>query len=286
MPDWTIIRLLSWTQSYFEEHGVDSPRLSAEILLAHSLGIKRLDLYLQHDRPLEAKELSDYKLLIQRRSRQEPVAYITGERGFYESDFNVNPNVLIPRPDTELLVEKAVEYLQPQKDFKVLELGAGSGAVIISIAKACPGHAFFASDVTLDALRTAAANAAAIVPGTIRFFASSWLLAIKSKPVFDLIVSNPPYIRSRDIAGLMTEVKDYEPVQALDGGPDGMECYRAILLQAQTCLKKGGMLMFEIGFDQKNDMAQVVERFKTFEITAFEKDLAGHDRMVCIQKIN
>ena len=157
--DRTIMGILSRTESYFTEHSVDSPRLTAEILLAHSLDLRRLDLYLQHDRPLHQNELSDYKALIRRRIQKEPVAYITGEKGFFESDFEVARDVLIPRPETEILVEEALKILNhdpsDSRNKKVLELGAGSGAIIVTLAKAEPRHWYMANDISLPALEIA-----------------------------------------------------------------------------------------------------------------------------------
>jgi len=159
LNDWTIIKILSWTESYFNNYSIDSPRLTAELLLTHCLGIKRLDLYLQHDRPLQKNELSSYKVLIKRRIQNEPLAYITGEKGFFESDFEVSKDVLIPRPDTETIVEEALKILNTGGgDFKpktVLELGTGSGAIIVSLAKVLSDHIYFASDISQTALAIA-----------------------------------------------------------------------------------------------------------------------------------
>jgi release factor glutamine methyltransferase len=158
MNDWTIIKLLSWTESYFQSHSIDSPRLTGELLLACSLDIKRLDLYLQHDRPLNKNELSDFKALIKKRVENQPLAYIIGEKGFYESDFEVTKDVLIPRPDTETIVEQALKILNIDKKnrpWNILELGTGSGAIIISLAKEKPHNHYFASDFSIAALEIA-----------------------------------------------------------------------------------------------------------------------------------
>jgi release factor glutamine methyltransferase len=181
--DWTVFKLISWTESYFARHRIDSPRLTAEILLGFCLGIRRLDLYLQYDRPLEKQELARFKALIQRRKNREPVAYITGEKGFFESSFQVSPGVLIPRPDTETLVA-ATSVILADMDASpgaVLELGVGSGAIVVSLAKAHPKHRFFAGDISMAALDTARQNAAREKGiGPIFFF--QWFLAGSFEP--------------------------------------------------------------------------------------------------------
>jgi len=287
--DWTIIKILSWTESYFKDHSIDSPRLTAEILLCFSLGIRRLDLYLQHDRPLEKNELAQYKVLIKRRIGREPVAYITGEKGFYESNFQVKKGVLIPRPDTEVLVETAIDLLGPCKDpskaKKVLELGVGSGAIVISLAKACPGHNYLGCDLSLVALETAIENAANLAETPIGFFQGSWFDALRSKESFDLILSNPPYIPTKDIQGLASEIKRHEPLLALDGGEDGLDPIRNILDNGRDRLVPGGRILIEMGFDQKEEVASIAKTFSQYETIEFIKDLAGHTRLVSLRKM-
>jgi len=288
LVEWTIIRILLWTESYFKAHFIDSPRLTAELLLAHSLDMARLDLYLQHDRPLDKNELSDFKALIKRRIQNEPVAYITGEKGFYDSDFKVAKGVLIPRPDTETLVEQALGVLEKSKwrgsPKHVLELGVGSGAIIVSLARVYPDHVYLANDISADALKVARINAQNLLQTRVMFFSGSWLDAVKQKPAFDLIVSNPPYIPTKDIKTLAPEIHRFEPMLALDGGHDGLDCYRQILEAAHHCLAPGGTLLFEIGFDQKEGLIRVFDRHAEYESIEFIKDLAGHDRVAKIKK--
>ncbi len=288
MDDWTVFKTLSWTDSYFKTHGIDSPRLTAEILLSHCLGIQRLDLYLQHDRPLQKNELSDFKTLIKRRIRSEPVAYITGEKGFYDSEFRVASGVLIPRPDTETIVDNALTLVDSTKDagapLSILELGTGSGAIVVSLAKARPDHYYFASDVSSTALETAKKNAQKIISNDIYFFYSSWFTAIKKKPRFDLIVSNPPYIPSGDIQGLQPEIREFEPMLALDGGNDGLDCFKLILKHAHECLVPGGSILLEMGCDQKEGIERIFSRHREYVSIEFIKDLSGHNRVVLIKK--
>ncbi|MBU1581351.1 MAG: peptide chain release factor N(5)-glutamine methyltransferase [Proteobacteria bacterium] len=290
MIDWTINTILSWTESYFKDNLIDSPRLTAEMLLSHCLGIKRLDLYLQYDRPLQKNELSDFKAFIKRRLQNEPVAYITGEKGFFESDFHVTHHVLIPRPDTETIVEQALIVLNAcQKNLKpktVLDLGTGSGAIIVSLAKAFPDHLYFASDISLPALLIVKKNALKVAKDKICFFISTWFSSLTPKPIFDLIVSNPPYIPTMDIQNLQPEIKEFEPMLALDGGRDGLDCFRSILSQAYHYLVPGGTLLLEMGFDQKQGVENIFGQYPQYATIDFIKDLAGHNRVVLIKKIN
>ncbi len=286
---WTILKILNWTQSYFKNHSIDSPRLTAEILLAHSLGIKRLDLYLQYDRPLEQRELSGFKTLIKRRIQHEPVAYITGVKGFYESEFHVTPDVLIPRPDTELMVEQALAVLNNRKDEKnpqkVLEMGTGSGAIIVSLAKAASQHLYFATDKSVQAIGVAKKNADRVLScPAIEFCVGSWFSMFSSSQSFDLIVSNPPYIPSQQIGMLQPEIRQYEPRLALDGGRDGLACYRWIIERAVGFLCPGGVMLLEIGSDQKEDICRIMTESSLYYPPEFMPDLAGHDRLVLIKK--
>ncbi len=310
---WTILKLLLWTEGYFSSYNIDSPRLTAEILLCHALNIRRIDLYLQFDRPLNKGELSTYKSFIKRRVRREPVEYITGIKGFWESQFTVNSEVLIPRPDTEILVEASlVEIEQKRKkkkenNFKVLELGTGSGAIAISLAKANPDIYFFATDISLRAAIVAKQNsvneASSLAPPSLdvsmndlsvyreklylpnlSFLVGSWFSPIKCGTKFDLIISNPPYIPTGDIDTLQEEVKDYEPRLALDGGQDGLSCLREIMLSTPNYLLSGGVLLMEIGFDQWQRVEHEVALISKYEEATFMKDYAGHNRVVHLKK--
>ena len=284
--EWTLLKLISWAETYFARHGVDSPRLTAEILLGFTLGIRRLDLYLQHDRPLEKEELARFKAVIQRRKNREPVAYITGEKGFFESSFLVGPGVLIPRPDTETLVTETLGLLakEPGRPRAILELGVGSGAIVVSMAKAGPENLFFAGDISSAALAAARKNADRAGVKNIHFFQGSWSAPLRPRPFFDIIVSNPPYIPTRQIADLAPEIKDHEPITALDGGNDGLTCIRQILDSAWNCLVPGGDLLLEMGFDQKAGVAAEARAFPGYDAISFVKDLAGHDRVAHFKK--
>ncbi|MFH1153418.1 MAG: peptide chain release factor N(5)-glutamine methyltransferase [Pseudomonadota bacterium] len=286
---WTVLSLLAWTQSYFQSHAIDSPRLTAEMLLCHCLGLERLDLYLQFDRPLNPGELAAYRALVARRVRREPVAYITGTKGFWELELDVTPDVLIPRPDTETLVEAALGVLAGKVGtgrLKVLELGVGSGAVILSLSRALAhaGIDWYATDLSLAAIRVAMANLRKN-PGvpSVHFLAGSWFSAFKKGMYFDLVVSNPPYIPSADINGLEPEIL-YEPRLALDGGPGGLDCIRQIVCSACDHMMPGAVMMLEMGFDQKNGVSDLVRQCGGYEPVEFLKDFSGHYRVAVLKK--
>ncbi len=319
-PPWTILKVLNWTESYFKSFKIDSPRLAAEILLCHCLNIKRLDLYLQYDRPLNKKELASYRALISKRAQREPVAYITGKKGFWESEFSVNPFVLIPRPDTEVLVETCLEILnnlheadvatqrQPvnksknayfkeavqkfhqktkDKTLKILELGSGSGAVIISLAKAFSSNSYFAIDISPAAAEATACNALNILKESkLSIIAGSWFSPLKCGVIFDLIVSNPPYIPSKEIDTLEPEIKKYEPRLALDGGEDGLGSIRKIIANAWKFLNPGGFLLLETGCNQKRKVEKIAENYASYDFVQYIKDYSGHDRIAVMKKKN
>ncbi|MCK5542645.1 MAG: peptide chain release factor N(5)-glutamine methyltransferase [Desulfobacterales bacterium] len=289
MSDWTIFKIIAWSESYFQENFIDNPRLTAEILLSFSLDMKRIELYLQHDRPLNKDELASYKQLIKRRINREPVAYITGSKGFWNSEFLTPSNVLIPRPDTETLVENALTYLKSTGNSvlpkKILELGSGSGAIIISLADLYPQHLYFANDLSREAIKVAKSNSQQILGNMkIHLFQTSWFDSIKKSPLFDIIISNPPYIPTLQIEALEEEIKDYEPKMALDGGKDGLECLNVIIINASDYLVPGGALLLEIGYDQKKDVNDIALTCPELEPAQFEKDLAGHFRVAIIKK--
>lgn len=291
MSDWTIFKIISWSETYFRSNQIDNPRLTTEILLSFNLKIKRIELYLQHDRPLNKDELASYKKLLKRRIDREPVAYITGRKGFWNSEFLTPSNVLIPRPDTETLVEKALTFLNLKKDSsevvskKILELGAGSGAIIISLAEVHPENQYFASDLSDDAIKAITANAGRILDNTeIHLLQASWFDAIKKNEFFDLVISNPPYIRALEIDTLEEEIKTYEPRMALDGGEDGLLCLKEIILNASDYLLPGGRLLLEMGYDQKESVNDISKTCPDFEQAEFIKDLAGNWRVAIIRK--
>jgi release factor glutamine methyltransferase len=290
--EWTILSLLKWATGYFTSYGIDSPRVTAEILLATLLKLKRIDLYLRYDQPLLKIELSEFKSLIKRRVNREPVAYIIGKKDFWSLDLEVNPNVLIPRPDTETLVEAALNCLGPvdsplDSDRRVLELGTGSGAIVLALASERPAYRYVATDISLKAIDIARRNARRHqLASAVLFVAGNWLDPFSPRdPVFDMILSNPPYIPSEDIAGLQPEVNRFEPLLALDGQSDGLHAIRQIIFSAHPLLKPQGVLLFEMGFNQKEAVIQLIQLCGHYHPFQIIKDYAGHDRVVVMYKI-
>lgn len=287
---WTILDLVNWTTAYFNSRDIDSPRATAEILLAHVLQIRRIDVYLRYDQPLTQDELSRFKTLIQRRAKREPVAYITGAKEFWSLDFSVSTQCLIPRPETECLVETALSLLPEPAAGEghaptILELGTGSGAVIVALASERPDTLFFASDYSMEALILAQKNAKAHkVEKTINFFAGDWLSPLQPLALFDMILSNPPYIRSDQLFCLQPEILNYEPRRALDGGKDGLGSLRHIICSAHHNLIPGGCLILEIGSDQKERVTDISRECGRYEQPVIKKDYAGLDRVAIIKK--
>ncbi len=282
---WTIIKLLQWAASYLKSHDIDSPRATGEILLAHALKLERIELYLNYDQPLRGDELQVFKSLIKRRIGREPVAYILGLKEFWSLDLEVTRDVLIPRPETECLVEAALELLSkhsPSQARRILDLGTGSGAIVLALASQQPQHTYLASDLSVPALEAAQRNARRHdLCEIIQFFAADWLTALKpEKSAFDMIVSNPPYIPSRVLQGLQPEINRYEPIAALDGEEDGLECFRKILKSVHHCLKPGGELLLEIGHDQQDAVRRIAFDCGYYDDFSCTKDYSGHDRVV------
>jgi len=291
MPEtkpWTLMRLVRWTTGYFQEHEIESARSEAEILLAHSMGMHRIDLYLNYDQPLNEAELASFKTLIKRRVAREPLAYITGIREFWSLPLAVGPPVLIPRPETECLVEAVLPFLDSPAGTpkRVLDLGAGSGAITIALAHEHPEHRYVAMDRSMAALKIARQNARTHgVDRSIQWFCGSWVAALAANgPGFDLIVSNPPYIRSGDMAGLQPEIRLHEPAAALDAGEDGLICLRRIIGTAHGYLRPGGLLALEMGWDQADAVRSLAEAAGCYEAIRTVQDYSGLDRLVVMAR--
>jgi release factor glutamine methyltransferase len=286
---WTIIKLIRWSTSYLKKHDIDSPRATGEILLAHALQLNRIDLYLNYDQPLAADELKTFKRLIKRRIKREPVAYIVGVKEFWSLDLEVNKDVLIPRPETECLVEAALDALPEKSSLpaqRILDLGTGSGAIVLALASRRPRHVYFASDNCVQAALLARRNAGRHnFHGMVHFFVGDWLTALNPNTAgFDMIVSNPPYIPSRTIYRLQPEIHQFEPIGALNGDEDGLCCFQTIIGSAHYHLKPRGVLMLEIGHDQKDDVCRIASDCHRYEDFSCTKDYSGHDRVVWMYK--
>jgi release factor glutamine methyltransferase len=285
---WTILKLLSWTTDYFAARHIEHSRADAEILLADCLCLRRIDLYVQYDKPLTREELARYRGIVKRRAAREPVAYITGEKEFWSLGLKVTPAVLIPRPETECLVEACLAALSgDDAPRRVLDLGTGSGAIILAIASERSQDTLFAVDRSREALAVANENAFRYgLDQRVRFLEGDWFSPLEpSEPAFDLIVSNPPYIRHKDMAGLQPEILGFEPAAALDGGPDGTDCLAHIIETAPRYLGPGGYLLMEMGYDQRPLLEPVAAAAGCYEAIEFLKDYSGLDRVVKMRKI-
>jgi release factor glutamine methyltransferase len=283
-PGWSVGRILKWATDYFNSREIDSPRLTAEVLLAHGLGVRRLDLYLNYDQPLTPRELQGFKSLLKRRIAREPLAYITGRKAFWTLDLEVDRNCLIPRPDTECLVEVGLSILQRRSGsgkLRILDLGTGSGAIVLALAAERPRHCYFATDLSPEALVVARRNARRLgLEDQVHFLAGDWLAPFRPAVAeFDVILSNPPYIRSGEIDRLEPEIREYEPRQALVAAEDGLACLRRIITSAPGALRPGGDLLLEIGCDQGPAVAALAAAAGIFRPAEFHRDLGGHNRV-------
>lgn len=273
----TIGELIKLSAGYLEEKGCSSARLDAELLLAHVLELDRLDLYLNFDKPLDNREVSEYRSLIGRRGQRIPVAYLTGVKEFYSLPFKVTPAVLIPRPETEFIIDKILELVEPDEPVKILEIGTGSGAIAIALACQDPNFSITATDISREALDIAKNNAANLeVCHQISFVEADLFTNVEGK--FEIICSNPPYIPSDELSGLAPELFE-EPSLALDGGSDGLCFYKKILEQASSYLEKPGFVVLEIGWNQAEAVRKlgVQAGFLWLETVV---DYGGNDRVV------
>ena len=277
---WTIGGILEWTRQYFGSKGIDNPRLDAEVLLSHILQKDRLYLYVHFDQPLSQPELAAFRECVRKRAARIPVAYITGVKEFYGRCFSVSPAVLVPRPETELLVETAVARLKGSNAPRILDLGTGSGAIAVSVLSEVPEARAIAVDISAEALTVAKGNAVNNgVAGRIEFFQGDLWEPVE-KMVFDAILSNPPYIPSSDISGLAPEVQ-CEPSLALNGGRDGLDYYRRLLRDGNLYLGPGGFMAFEIGVYQAESIKQLSES-SGLMIDEIIPDYAGIERVVVL----
>ena len=283
---WTVRRVISWMSEDFAARGIGSSRLDAELIVSRVLKIDRIGIYMALDRPLDADELSAIRALLARRRKREPMAYILGVREFWGRPFVVNEHVLIPRPDTETLVERALAWLPPTQSFRVLDLCTGSGAVGISLAADHVLTHVDATDLSTEALKVAEQNANANeVSDRMRFFSGDLFAALPAEtPPYDLIVSNPPYIRATDSESLMADVVKFEPHLALFSGDDGLDCIRRILADAPKHLREGGRLMFELGMGQDAEVISIAEKNPAWSFVAAHKDMGGIARVIELQR--
>ncbi len=283
---WTVRKILSWTSSFFESKQVPSPRLNAELLLADVLGLAaRLDLLMDPERELSAEERTRFRAYVARRVEREPTPHIIGSWAFYKRDYSLNFEVLTPRSETELLVDRALGWARENNTTLAADIGTGSGCLAITMALELPELRVLASDISSAALSVAQSNAQKHgVEGRIEFLEGDLLepfLSLKGvSGKIDLIVSNPPYIASGAIDSLMPEVAGYEPRVALDGGEDGLDFYRCLVPGCVEMLRPGGALIFEIGDGQAEAVTSLLEVAQAYENIEVTKDLAALERIV------
>ena len=278
---WTVRRILEWTIPHLKSNGSESPRLDAEILLAHARGCPRIQLYTNYDEPLTDTQRATMRDLVKRRAAAEPVAYLVEHREFFSLDFQVTKDVLIPRPDTETLVVDAIEVLKQQPASRVLDVGTGSGCIAIALAVNCPNAVVTAIDLSPPALDIARANADKHKIGDrIRWLCGDLFAPLATGEAFDLIVSNPPYIASAEIETLSADVRLHEPRSALDGGPDGLDVIRRLIADAPQHLTPQGKLLIEISGEQADSVTQLLTANGHYDDIAVLKDLAKQPRVV------
>jgi release factor glutamine methyltransferase len=273
-----LIDVLRLSTTYLGDHGSSSARLDSELLCAQALGIRRLDLYLQFDRPLDERELDGIRELVRRRGKGEPVAYITGTREFYGRSFTVTSDVLIPRPDTETVVERALLALRARdgRPARVADLGTGSGCIAITIAAELPGTEVIATDISAPALAVARANAERL-EAAVTFVECSWADALDGD--FDLVVSNPPYVTAAELDGVDRDVRDFEPPAALIGGIDGLDAYRALLASLRAHVTTTRLLL-EVDPRRAAAVSALVEAAFPGPALTMVPDLTGRTRAV------
>ena len=273
----TLAEVLRRSTEYLETSGSPTPRLDAELLLAHGLGLTRIDLYTQFERPLSEDELAACRELIRRRGRREPVAYVIGRWGFRRLELDVDARVLVPRPETELLVDRCLALLEGRERPAVLDVGTGSGAIALALKDERPDAMVAACDVSPDALSVARANAERL--GLEIAFAESDLLETVPGGLFQLIVSNPPYVSESELAALEPEVAEHEPRLATVAGAGGLEVYSRLLPQAAGRLAPGGFIALECGAGQAPALVAELERVG-YADPGVDRDLSGIERVV------
>ena len=279
----TVAKSLRWAEGYLAQRGVPSPYVDAEYILAHILGCQRQDLLIYPDRVVKEDEAAQFNACIERRGRREPLQYIIGEVGFRGLLFKVNKDVLIPRPETELLVDEVVKSVT-KKDATILDLCTGSGCIAVCIARELIDSKVYAVDISEGALAAAGENAARHGVGErITFLSGDLFGAISSlnlKGMIDVIVSNPPYVSAEEMQELQPEIRDYEPASALYGGKDGLDFYRRIIRESPYYLAAGGYIVMEMGYGQAGRIKELIESENKFINIEITKDMAGIGRTI------
>ncbi len=278
---WTVLSLLEWADGYLKERSFGESRLNAELLLAHALGLPRLGLYLQFDRPLDPGELARFKSLILRRTAHEPVQYITGETDFMGLRLEVTPAALIPRPETEELVEEALRWLKDARrgEGAILEIGTGTGNIAIALGKFLPGAHVLSIEKSAEALALARRNLSRHALTNVELMEGDLFGGEFAGGEFDAVVSNPPYVPAREFTLLEPEVRDFEPSMATTDGADGLEFLRRIAPLARARLRPGGGMFVEIGYGQEQDARAIAAGAGLTDVDV-KKDFAGIARIL------
>ena len=284
---WTILRMILWSAEYLTKKGVEAGRLDAEWLLSTALGVDRLQLYLQYDRPLSPEEREAFKPLLRRRASREPLQYIIGRSAFRQLELKTDPRVLIPRPETEVLVQEVLDWASAAGKSlgRVWEMGTGTGAVALSLAVEGACTTIVATDSSPDALSVAADNAERYdVSGLVEFREGSLFEPLEEGEEFDVIVSNPPYIAEGEKGELQPEVRDWEPPEALFAGEDGLDVIRPLVAGAPEHLLAGGLLALECGLGQAERIATDLNGTGAFAAVRIRPDLTGRPRFVIAER--
>jgi release factor glutamine methyltransferase len=280
----TVLEIIKRTTDFLAGKQIESPRLNAELLIGHALGLKRMQLYLQFERPLAEAELEKIRPLVRRRAQREPLQYIVGETEFSGLKLKVDRRALIPRPETELLVEMIATELRDRPPAHLLDLGTGTGAIALALLRAFPLARATAIDASAAALALAAENTAATgFADRMQLLESNWFGAVPSEPRFDVIAANPPYLSAEETAQALPEVREFEPVSALTAGQGGMADLRVIVTQAPAFLQSGGLLALETGIAQHAELIGLATQ-AGFARAESRQDLTGRDRFVLAWK--
>ena len=278
---WSIGRLLDWTANYLKQKGSEAPRLETEVLLAHALQCRRIELYTRYDELADDDVRQSFRELIQKRLEGCPVAYLVGRKEFFSLEFEVTPAVLIPRPDTECLVMECLRLAKDLAEPHIVDVGTGSGNIAVAVARRHKGARVTATDVSPEALAVAARNAAKHgVAERIRFLEGDLLAPVPKGEHFDFVLSNPPYVAAEEMATLPADVRDYEPRLALEGGPGGFTVFGRLVEEARGYLKPGGWLLVEIGGPQENGARERVAALPGYELAKTIHDTEGRPRVL------
>ncbi|MGB9667415.1 MAG: peptide chain release factor N(5)-glutamine methyltransferase [Thermosulfidibacteraceae bacterium] len=277
---WTVKDVISWTVGYFEEKSVPNARVEVENIMSYVIGVNRLNLYMQLDRPMTKEELEKFKILVKRRLKREPIQYIIGKAYFWKYEFLVKKGVFIPRRDTETLVEVSIKYLRGKESPLILDVGTGSGCILLSIVKDLHNVKGVGVDISKVAMEVFNRNRKKLLVEDRAFGVIGNIFGpFREEAYFDAIISNPPYVKSDEVEKLQEEIVYFEPREALDGGPDGLQFIRLLVRDSYPRIKKSGFIALEVGYDQATAVKFLLERagYKRIEV---HKDLSGIDRVV------